>query len=465
MPHFRVRGAWAETGKDALLVLEERSGECPRLSSESGVAGKVSIERKTRAAGKRSSTWYLRHAHPIVVGADPVRWSTGVSNKHAAEQVRQHVERLMAARLAGVEPEAATVAWVIRAPARIRRCVIKYGLAAPDLLTKLREHDEAMASGDSDRALVTLQEIAKLYRDSPTRGGVPRKPSGAKTIDSCLAVFERFWRDLDPAADAKAIIAADITPDAAFRFQSWLVDRYALATVRSQLRMAKLIISHGVRRGLLDRNPFDGLVTGVIAGEKRVISDEVGARVLAELARAEDAALFALAFYGGLRCDSETHAITWADIDLPAARMAVPSSKRSAGQVTRRVVPIRPELADRLEALAEVRGVGVDTPNTQRVVLSHKDGATRRMLRAIEAAGVSAWPKPWQTLRQTAASRWASQFPPHVSAAWIGHGVEVERRHYLAVSEEQMRAAAGRQGGTKEGRGFGLTEAHGARRL
>lgn len=99
---------------------------------------------------------------------------------------------------------------------------------------------------------------------------------------------------------------------------------------------------------LLPKNPFQKLRARAIAANRdRFVSAEEAERVLAELPDARWRVLFALARFGGLRVPSETHALTWDNIDWERHRMSVYASKaHRAGKTAEeavRVVPDRPD--------------------------------------------------------------------------------------------------------------------------
>ena len=63
------------------------------------------------------------------------------------------------------------------------------------------------------------------------------------------------------------------------------------------------------------------------------------------------------------------------------------------------------------------------------------------MLRDIDAAGLSPWPKLWQNMRASRETELVEQFPAHVVAAWVGHTVAVAEKHYLQVTEAHFEKA------------------------
>jgi len=145
-----------------------------------------------------------------------------------------------------------------------------------------------------------------------------------------------------------------------------------------------------------------------------------------------------LARYGGLRVPSESHALTWADIDWQRKRIRVPSVKtaRHPGHEAREI-PLFPELERPLLEAWEVSpegephviyGIGAANPGTH-------------LRRLIAKAGLPALPKPWINLRASRATELAETFPSHVAAAWLGHSIAVANEHYRMVREEHFQKA------------------------
>ncbi len=151
--------------------------------------------------------------------------------------------------------------------------------------------------------------------------------------------------------------------------------------------------------------------------------------------------LFALARFAGLRVPSESHLLTWADVDWEQGRMTVrsPKTEHHAGH-EQRVVPITPRLMITLQD-------GFDTaePGEEHLVTLRAGGQLHRRLQAIARnAGVKPWPRAFQTLRSSCEKEWAMHFPQYAVSKWIGHSITVSGKHYANdVPDELFVRAAG----------------------
>ena len=64
-----------------------------------------------------------------------------------------------------------------------------------------------------------------------------------------------------------------------------------------------------------------------------------------------------------------------------------------------------------------------------------------QLLRILDNASVTAWPRPFHNLRAGRETELANAFPIHVVCEWIGNSEEVARKHYLQVTEEHLQKA------------------------
>ena len=155
--------------------------------------------------------------------------------------------------------------------------------------------------------------------------------------------------------------------------------------------------------------------------------------------------LFGLARYAGLRIPSESHMLTWGDVDFERARLTVrsPKTEHHEGH-EQRIVPITPELM----RLLQDRFAEVEEGQQYLVTIAGK-GAVIRQVRAVwKRAGVEPWKRLWQTLRSSCEQHWAIDgFPQYVVSHWMGHSIEVSGKHYTnAVPDELFDKAAGQTG-------------------
>ena len=128
------------------------------------------------------------------------------------------------------------------------------------------------------------------------------------------------------------------------------------------------------------------------------------------------------------------------DFDKGRKRVRSPKTERYADHVER-IVPITPRLR---ELLLDAFG---DAPDGQQGVLRISRNNLRRTLNvATKRAGIDAIAKVFQTARQSCETDWTRDYPGHVAAAWLGHGEDVSRKHYLTVPDDILDAAAGMGG-------------------
>src|SRR6516165_5471070 len=134
--------------------------------------------------------------------------------------------------------------------------------------------------------------------------------------------------------------------------------------------------------------------------------------------------LFALSRFGGLRCPSETLALTWPDVDWERSRFRVDSPKTGV-----RWVPIFPELRPYLDEAFELAAEGAVF-----LITRYRDvnaNMRTQLQRIIRRAGLESWPKLFHNLRATRETELAEAYPIHVVCAWIGHAAAIAQKHYL----------------------------------
>lgn len=152
--------------------------------------------------------------------------------------------------------------------------------------------------------------------------------------------------------------------------------------------------------------------------------------------------LFGLARYAGLRTPSESHQLTWADVEFEEGRLRVRCTK-TEHHVGRNVrfVPIGPELLGLLKGRkAEI------SDSDAKLVRITGNGRTRKMFdKVCKAAKVEKWERIFQTLRSSCEKHWAMSFPEYAVAAWLGHSPRVSRKHYTQHVPKELyeRATAG----------------------
>lgn len=201
----------------------------------------------------------------------------------------------------------------------------------------------------------------------------------------------------------------------------------APTTVSGQLSRARSMLEWCVDCEFITRNPCRRLtIAKSVRGGRTPTDDEVRALLAETAGQHELHKLVALCALAGLR-RGEALALTWAGVRADRLIVPQPKTAKATGR-GERAVRLEPDLA---EILAGGRGV---YERHLRVVDVYADTATRRAKRAMKRAGVD-WPKPFQGLRKWRATTWRRHFPEHVVDAWLGHGPDVARRHYVEVEE------------------------------
>lgn len=171
-----------------------------------------------------------------------------------------------------------------------------------------------------------------------------------------------------------------------------------------------------------------------------------------------------LSRFGGIRTPSETLSLRWVDIDWATNRMNVyePKVEHHEGRGVRSV-PLFPEIRDVLERVWEAAPEGaefvVDKPAYREAAMTAAGWANSnlrtQLLKRVEAAGVTPWPRLFHSMRASRQTELERQFPRHVVCAWMGNSAAVAAKSYLLVTEDDFTQAidldGAKTGGTKSG--------------
>lgn len=151
--------------------------------------------------------------------------------------------------------------------------------------------------------------------------------------------------------------------------------------------------------------------------------------------------------FAEFRCPSELAGLAWGDVDLVERRLLVRSPKTAhhEGHAVR-LVPIAPKLAPLLEDLYDL--ADADEPGLFPKLRDPTNLRTT-MHKIIARAGLTPWPRLFQNMRASCATDWASEFPIHDAASWLGHSPMIAAQHYLKPRDEHSRKAAGLGGGAQ----------------
>jgi integrase len=325
----------------------------------------------------------------------------------AGRTFKTKVEDLLSCAITNTAPDVQTSAWLAGLPDEIHAKLTGVGLVAP----RIPPLTAPPLSVWLDRYLDQRPDL---------------KPSSRKRIEQTVKLLKEHFGGVT-RIDA-------ITPDGTADWRAKLAGSgISEATVRLHCRNAKAIFNAAVERELIERNPFRKLTSSAVAAvrDRYVTPDEAG-RIVEACPNVAWRSLFGLARFAGLRTPSETHTLTWADVDWERHRLNVRSVKteRYAGH-ERRTVPITPKLMQVLQDAFDA------APEGQQSVVALSRNNLRRGMRAIvKRAGMEAWSDVFQTLRRSCATEWKQSYPAYAVDAWLGHSARVSEKYYLMIPED-----------------------------
>ena len=342
----------------------------------------------------------------------------GRQSRNAAKLDRL-VAKLVACHASGQPMDRETAAWVAELPPKTHDKLARWGLVAQ--------------RGAAAHVPATLLAFLDHYREE-------RPSLKFNTVRNLKQTAARLVGLFGDAKRLDSFTAGD-----ADRFRHHLeAKRLSPATISRELKRAKQFFQAAVRDRLLLENPFGDLKAGPQTNEARMffVDRATTTKVLDACPDAEWRLIVALCRYGGLRCPSELKPLTWADVDWDRGRFTVtsPKTEAHAGKASR-VVPIFPELLpflrDAFDAAPE--GATYVVPRCRQADVNLRTG----LLRILSRASVNAWPKLFVNLRATCETELCEQYPAHVVVKWIGNSEAVARKHYLQVTDDHYRRAAG----------------------
>ncbi len=339
----------------------------------------------------------------------------GKVSQRAAESVKIHVERLIAAIVTGYPVEDETSRWLASLDETLSERLAGVGLIPKRDSTRLGEFLESFVAARSD--------VKTSTRNS----------------------YERTRKNLVGYFEADAPLR-NITPGDADAFRLWMTTNENLAdnTMRRRTGIARQFFKVAVRRGLISANPFEGLAATVRANPDmfRFVTLDESDRIIEACPDVDWRVVFALCRFGGLRCPSEVLALRWSDVDWAHGRFRVtsPKTEHHPGGASR-MVPLFAELLLHLREAFELA-----EPGAEWVVERYRAPSVNlrtHLSRIIRKAGLEPWPKLFQNLRSTRETELADAFPLQAVCAWIGNSQPVAAKHYLQVTDEHFERAAG----------------------
>jgi integrase len=264
---------------------------------------------------------------------------------------------------------AAARAWRSDAEQGIRRGTLRYSTPVT-----VREAADELVAGMRSGAV-------------RTRGGDAYKPSACRSYDEALRVHV--------LPSLGAINLGDVQR----RHVQRLVDdlhaaKAAPSSIRNALMPLRVIYRRALRDGLVAVNPCDGLDLPAVRGRRdRIVAPEHAAALIAALPEVRDRAVWATAFYAGLR-RGEMMALRFRDLDLAGGSIQVERSYDRGERVFvepksrsgRRRIPVAGALRD---VLLDLRASLTADPEPEALVFG--DGPEPFRYDALMARSRKAW--------------------------------------------------------------------------
>jgi integrase len=176
---------------------------------------------------------------------------------------------------------------------------------------------------------VTVHDAADELIDGMQRGTV-RTRSGAVYKPSVVRGYESSLRlRLRPALGARKL--SDLTRrDVQRLVDSWLGEGMDASTIRNSLMPLRVIYRRAIEDGLVALSPCEHLRLPRVDSRRERIAGADEARLLLAALPLRDHALYATAFFAGLRL-GELRALCWRDLDLGKGRIHVERSLDGTG--------------------------------------------------------------------------------------------------------------------------------------
>lgn len=314
----------------------------------------------------------------------------------------------------------------------------------------------------SPQSKAWLKSISPVHHERLCTIGLINQPMGRNLSDFLDVVFARLdvkkstlasysqtrTSLLDFFGKDKAI--EEITLADAEEFRTWLKTQnkrapdgvMAPATVSRRILRASEFFNVGIKKRWLRDNPFAGMRGLVYCNDDRMrfIDRETISEIMEHCSQ-DWRVILSLCRFGGLRCPSEVMRMRWSDVNWADQTMTVhsPKTERYVGKGYR-AVPLFPEVRVHLDDAFSA------APDNSEFIVQRRSsgsGLSNQFERILKRAGVQKWPRLFQNLRSTRETELMEEFPMHVVCAWIGNSPRIASRHYLQITKDHIRRAAG----------------------
>lgn len=199
---------------------------------------------------------------------------------------------------------------------------------------------------------IRLHDLGEVWLAAATDGGIRNRP-GDRYKPSTLRGYEQALREYVYPALGSAKLQDVRAGDVQRLVDDPVVSGLNPSTVRCALLPLRAICRRALRQGDLNANPTAGVEIPAVRGRRtRIVTPDEALR-LVETAPPRDRALWATAFYAGLR-RGELQALTWGDVDLARGVIAVERAcDRRRARVGPEAGPGRAEIGRRAQTRSD----------------------------------------------------------------------------------------------------------------
>ncbi len=346
----------------------------------------------------------------------------GVIPKREATQVKVHLEAIVSAHKAGLSMPDATALWLAD------RFEYQEKLHKLDLI-------EAPAK---EQDCPTIAACVESYIQS--RSDV--KESTATVWRRCQKHITSFFTS-NPRIDA--VTLSDVKDFRQYLLRDGNIKSdggLSENSTRKMCSIARQIFEDALERELIQKNPFShkSIPTNVRANRSRdfFISAEQAERIYEACPDVQWKLIFALSRWGGLRCPSETLAMTWDHVRWDRGIIIIPSPKTEHHGKDFREFPIVPKLNEVLLDASELAGADEYLITKYR---SAESNLRSQMHKITRRAGYTPWAKTFNNLRASCETELLENHPYHVVCAWMGHTKAVSMTNYAQVRDSDFEKA------------------------
>lgn len=284
---------------------------------------------------------------------------------------------------------------------------------------------------------LTLAELWSRYLSDMGRSW------SLSTADYKARTRDRFFTVYNPTDKLSALTRTE-----AQRLKDYLdglTDRGIIArsTASGILRDVKAVFNWAVKNEIIDRSPFQYIARPILNNDDRKEYIELD-RVRVLLSYIPSLELRSLVWTVrrvGLRCQSETNALKWTDIDLVSDTITIISSKTAKSGKGRRLAPLFPDVKELLLQLKQEQER--DGLSGGLVFPSYRSNSSARLAlyRIIKKNSLDSWEKILQNLRLSASVDILRTFGADSEALWVGHSPNVRALYYRGITPATLSAA------------------------